>query len=294
MKLSEVPSELGIQTVRDGWFENLGLVAHQSAAMLSFLESERYLAELVANPRVSCVVAAPALAEAVPREMGVAVAASPRSAFYHLHNRLAATDFYWKSFASQVAPSARVHPRAYVAERDVRIGERCVIEPNATILERTIIDDDCIVRAGAVIGSEGFHFMPEGDALLPVAHAGGVHLHRRSEVQSCACVDKAIFGAFTEVGEDSRIDNLCQIAHNVKLGKRNRVAAGAMVAGSVETGDDVWIGPTVAISHMLRVAGGATLTMGAVVTRNVAPGQRVTGHFAIEHDKFIAFMRSIR
>jgi UDP-3-O-[3-hydroxymyristoyl] glucosamine N-acyltransferase len=294
MLLDQIPRDLGVETIRDGHFSTLGLVAHSTPELLVFLESEKYLQPLLNSPHVRCVIAAPHLVDAVPHQLGVAVSADPRGSFYHLHNRLAETDFYWKSFPTEVDESARVHPRAYVAERDVRIGAHCIIEPNATILERTIIDDHAIVRAGAVIGSEGFHFEPTAGGMVAIAHGGGVHLHRRVEVQSCACVDKAIFSGCTEIGEDTKIDNLVQIAHHVKLGKRNRVAAGAMIGGSVETGDDIWIGPMVSVSHMLHVSDRARLTMGAVVTKDVAAGACVSGNFAIDHDKFIAFVKSIR
>jgi len=294
MNLNQIPRDLGVETVRDGQFTTLGLVAHSTPNVLVFLESEKYLQPLLQSPHVRCVIAASNLVDRVPEQLGVAVAADPRSAFYQLHNRLAETDFYWKSFPTEIAKTARVHPRAYVAERDVRIGEHCIIEPNATILARTIIDDHAIVRAGAVIGSEGFHFEPTAAGMLAIAHAGGVHLHRRAEVQSCACVDKAIFSGCTEIGEDTKIDNLVQVAHHVKLGKRNRVAAGAMIGGSVETGDDIWIGPMVSISHMLHVSDRARLIMGAVVTQDVAAGARLSGNFAIDHEKFIAFVKSIR
>jgi UDP-3-O-[3-hydroxymyristoyl] glucosamine N-acyltransferase len=294
MKLNQIPRDLGVETIRDGQFATLGLVAHSTPDLLVFLESEKYLQPLLQSPHVRCVIAATDLADRVPERLGLAVSADPRGAFYRLHNALAETDFYWKSFPTEIDETARVHPRAYVAERDVRIGECCIIEPNATILERTIIDDHVIVRAGAVVGSEGFHFEPIAGGMLAVAHAGGVHLHRRAEVQSCACVDKAIFSGCTEIGEDTKIDNLVQVAHHVKLGKRNRVAAGAMIGGSVETGDDIWIGPMVSISHMLHVSDRARLIMGAVVTKDVAAGARLSGNFAIDHEKFIAFVKSIR
>ncbi len=294
MNLRDLPVDLDIALVRDGAFASLGFVSHAGPDMLVFLESEKYLQPLLDSAHVRCVITKPELLERLPAQLGVALASSPRVAFYRFHNWLAGGDFYWRSFPTEIAASALVHPRAHVAERDVRIGKRCRIEPNATILERSILDDDVVVRANAVIGSEGFQFVRADGRLLSVAHGGGVHLHRGVEVQSNTCVDKAVFGGFTEVGEDTKIDNLVHIAHSVKLGKRNQVVAGAMVAGSVVTGDDVWIGPMASVSHEIRVGEGATVTMGAVVTKDVPAGGRVTGNFAIDHARFIAFMKSIR
>jgi UDP-3-O-[3-hydroxymyristoyl] glucosamine N-acyltransferase len=119
-------------------------------------------------------------------------------------------------------------------------------------------------------------------------------LERVVEIQSNTCVDKAVFGGFTVVGQGSKVDNLVHIAHNVRLGPRNRVVAGAMVAGSVVTGEDVWIGPMASISSELTVGDRAAVSLGAVVTRSVPADTRVSGNFAIDHARFIAFLKTIR
>ncbi|MBI4952854.1 MAG: hypothetical protein HY908_12535 [Myxococcales bacterium] len=292
MRLSEVPGATVLTIVRDGAFSTLGLTLHHREAMLVYVESEAYLAELHAG--VSCVVTTPELAPRIPAGLGVATTATPKLAFYGLHEALVASGFYRAPFATTIAPSARVHPRAYVSEVGVRIGERAVVEPNATVLEGSVLEEDVVVRANAVLGTQGFQFFRTEGRVVSVAHGGGVLLRRGAEVQSSTCVDKALFGGFTEVGEETKIDNLVHIAHDVRLGKRNFVVAGAMVAGSVVTGDDVWVGPMASVSSGVRVGDGAVITLGAVVTKDVPAGMRVSGNFAIEHGKFLAFLRGIR
>lgn len=294
MKLSEVPSSIGLEVVRDGAIESLGFVTYDTPGLLVFLESEKYLADLEKNPRVAAVITTSELAARVPERIAVAVAKSPRGAFYTLHNHLAQTDFYWKPFKTEIAASAKVHPRAYVAENNVRIGERCVIEPNATILERAILEDDVVVRAGCIVAGEGFQFAQVDGKLVPVVHVGGVRLERGVELQNTSCVDRAIFGGFTIVGEETKTDNKVHIAHNCRLGKRNRLAAGAMLAGSIVTGDDVWFGPMCAISDGVKIGSRASITIGAVVTRDLAEGARVSGNFAIDHARFLSHIKAIR
>jgi UDP-3-O-[3-hydroxymyristoyl] glucosamine N-acyltransferase len=259
-----------------------------------FAESAEWLERAAQAKNVACVLTSRDLASRVPTEVGVAVAERPRDAFYALHNRLVLEGFYGAPFESTIAATSRVHPRAYVAERGVRIGERCVVEPNATILEGTILHDDVVIRAGAVIGGEGFQVFPSGGKLVTVRHGGGVHVEARAEVQHNAVIDRAVFGEATTIGEDTRIDNLVHVAHNVRLGRRNRVVAGAMIAGSVVSGDDVWFGPMCSVSHGLRIGSGASITMGAVVTRDVPDGAKVSGNFAIDHSRFLAHIRAIR
>jgi UDP-3-O-[3-hydroxymyristoyl] glucosamine N-acyltransferase len=295
MRLSEASSIVSVSVLRDASFASLGFVSHRSEAMLVFLESERFLEGLLANTRVTAVITTPALAEQIPPGLGIALSEIPRRDFYYLHNHLAEhTEFYWQDFPAEIAADAIISPAAYIAPNTVRIGHRTVIEPSATILPHSIIGDDVIVRAGCVVGSQGFEFKRIGDVILPVAHAGGVWLHDRVEIQANTCVDRSIFGGFTELGEDTKLDNMIHIAHNVKIGKRCLLAAQAMIAGSVTMGDDVWIGPSAAVSSEITIGDGAYVTVGSVVTRNVAPGQHVTGNFAIDHDKFIAFLKTIR
>lgn len=298
MRLSEIPDRLDVGVTRDGDFASLGFVTYETDGLLVFVESAAYVPALAANERITAVLTTPELAVAVADTVpgaAVATAASPRAAFYGFHNFLATeTAFYWQDFPTEIDPTARVHPRAFVAERNVRIGPGCVVEPNATILERVLLAEGVVVRAGCVLGGEGFQFAVLGGRLLPVKHVGGVRLDDGVELQATTCVDLAIFGGFTVVGEETKTDNRVHIAHNCRLGRRNRLAAATMLAGSVVTGDDVWFGPSCAVSDGVRIGEGASITIGAVVTRDVPAGQKVSGNFAIDHDRFMTHIKAIR
>lgn len=295
MHLSEASSIVPLTVLRNAAFASLGFVTHRAAAMLVFLESERFLESLLANPGVTAVITTPPLAERIPADLGVALSDAPRRDFYLLHNHLAEhTTFYWQDFPTEIAADAVISPMAYVAADNVRIGRRAVIEPHVTVLPHTIIGDDVILRGGTVVGAQGFQFIRIGETVLPVAHAGGVWLHDRVEVQAHGAIARALFGGFTELGEDTKLDSLVYVAHQVRIGRRCLIGAGATITGSVIIGDDVWIGPQATIASEITIGDGAFITLGSVVTRNVAAGQHVTGNFAIDHEKFIAFLRTIR
>ena len=295
MHLSDLPPLVPVTVLRDGPIASLGLITHSGEDMLVFLESERYLDGILRHPSIRCVITTEALADRLPGSLGVAISQAPRRDFFRFHNHLAErTDFYWRDFPTEIAPDAVISPAAYIAERNVRIGCRTVIEPHVTVLPHTIVGDDVILRAGCVIGSQGFQFMRSGDEILPVAHGGGVWLHDRVEVQANCTIARALFGGFTELGEDTKLDSFVYVAHHARLGKRCLVGAGAALTGSVTIGDDVWIGPNATIASEVTIGDRANITLGSVVTRDVAPGQHVTGNFAIDHEKFIAFLRTIR
>jgi carbonic anhydrase/acetyltransferase-like protein (isoleucine patch superfamily) len=96
------------------------------------------------------------------------------------------------------------------------------------------------------------------------------------------------------IGDNSLVGMGAIMLNGAKVGQNCLVGAGAAITGSVTVGDDVWIGPHATIASEITIGDGAYVTLGSVVTRDVAAGQRVTGNFAIDHDKFIAFLRTIR
>lgn len=294
-RLSDVAAEAAFDVVRDGDFSTLGSAGDPANGMLVFAEDERWLRAIDGNGAVAAVITTSALAEQVPDGLAIAVAESPRRSFFELHNHLARTDgFYWRDFASEIDPRAQVHPRAVIAERNVRIGAGCVIEPNATVHERVIIGDGVTLRSSSVIGTQGFEFKRIDGRILSVAHAGGVRLGDAVEVQANTAICRSLFGGYTELGSDTKVDNLVHIAHNARIGRRCLIVAHAMIGGSATIGDDVWVGPGVCISNGVTVGDGASLTIGSVVTRDVLPGQRVTGNFAVDHERFLSHLRTVR
>jgi UDP-3-O-[3-hydroxymyristoyl] glucosamine N-acyltransferase LpxD len=294
MKLQDVINPQIGEIVRDSEFKHLGTLQNCSNLMLSWVEDEIYINELMENPGVSAVITKPALVDSLPDYIGVVVSDTPAKSFLLLHNYFAKeTDFYGTDSENRIDPSAYIHPKAYIANKNVRVGKRSVIEAGAIIMERCVLCDDVIIRSGAVIGGEGFEFRVVDKEILHVYHAGGVYLHNSVEIQSNTTVSKSIFGGFTTIGEQTKISSLVHIGHGAQIGKRVRIAAQAMIAG-VSIGDDAWIGPGALISNSLNIGDGAYITIGSVVTQDISAGTKVSGNFAIPHQKFINFIKSIR
>lgn len=293
MRLSEIRPDLSLRVVRDGEFSSLGFARHQRSGMLTYLASEDYADVVARNDALSCVIAAEDVADHVPHRVGLAIAADPRLTFYRLHNHLAtATVFYSRHSEGRIALTARIHPAAFVAP-NVVIEDEVEIGPHAVILPGVTIGAGSVVRAGAVIGSEGFQVIRAGGEVTRVVHAGTVRIGCGVDIHANSCVDRGLFGE-TSVGDDTTVDDLVYVAHEVTVGRRCLIGAHAVVNGSAIIGDDVWIGPGAVLSNAVTLGAGATVTLGAVVTRDVAAGARVTGNFAIDHERFLAFMRSIR
>ncbi|HEV8655518.1 MAG TPA: UDP-3-O-(3-hydroxymyristoyl)glucosamine N-acyltransferase [Candidatus Limnocylindria bacterium] len=296
MRLSDAAARAPLRSVRDADFDDLALLGTGAGRVLVYAGDARSLERLAKTGAAAAIVTTAELAGAVPSSLGLAVADHPEAAFYDLHRWLhASSDFYWRDAPTTIDASARVHERAYVAPRNVRIAARVVVEPNATILERVAIGEDTIVRAGAVLGSEGFEFkgpaMRQGRAAraewdygttnVAVPHAGSVEIGARVEIQANSTVDRSLFRLPTRIGDDTKIDNLVHVAHSVRIGARCLIAAGATLAGSVVVGDEVWIGPHAVISSGVRLGDRAAIVIGSTITKDVAPGERVASDLRV-------------
>jgi UDP-3-O-[3-hydroxymyristoyl] glucosamine N-acyltransferase len=291
MWLSEIAQIANVSVVRDGEFNNLGLLSHRDGRVLAGYYEQRF-ERFLQTPGLACVISSRELAPHVPIEIGLAIAHDVKLSFYGLHEYLCGdTGFYWKDFKTDIAADARIHESAYIAPSNVRIGSRTIVAPRAIILERSIIGSDCRIHSGAVIGGEGFEpkWVAEKHVLIP--HAGGVKIGDFVHIMCGAHIARAVFGGFTEIGDGSIVDALVHIAHNAKIGRNCEIAANALVAGSTAIGDSVWIGPNACVSSEVRVGDHAFISLGSVVIEDVPDRGRVSGYFAFDHR---AYKRSHR
>lgn len=162
--------------------------------------------------------------------------------------------------------------------KDIKPNNKTFIAPSASIGKNTIIHAGCYIDHGVIIGDnctiggDGFGY-EDGQR---VNHIGNVHIHPNVHIGSNTCIDRAVLGS-TEIGEGSKIDNLVHIAHGVKIGKRSMIIAGTVLCGSVTVGDDCWIAPNSSVRQKVKIGDGATVGLGSVVLKDVAPGSTVYG-----------------
>jgi UDP-3-O-[3-hydroxymyristoyl] glucosamine N-acyltransferase len=128
------------------------------------------------------------------------------------------------------------------------IGKECVIHPNVTILDRVRLGNRVTVHSGTVIGADGFGYMQRGGKHFKVPQVGDVVIGDDVEIGACVTIDRATTGS-TVIGKGTKIDNLVQVAHNVKVGKNCILVAQMGIAGSTVIGDSVMIGGQSAIAE---------------------------------------------
>lgn len=195
--------------------------------------------------------------------------------------------------SAQVMPSACIGPGAIVGSRTIvfpgarvgqeaRVGADCLVYHNAVIRERCVIGDRVILQPGCVIGSDGFGYAldMQGDGHGPrhfkVPQAGIVVVEDDVEIGANTCVDRATLGA-TRIGRGAKIDNLCQIAHNVEIGPLSILASQVGIAGSTKLGMGVVCWGQVGIVGHLTIGDRAELAAQSGVAHDVEPGARLAG-----------------
>ena len=199
-----------------------------------------------------------------------------------------------------VHPTARIAPGAVVGARavvgagasvhanavlypDSRVGADTIVHAGAVIRERCVVGSRCIVGACAVIGGDGFGYRASADgrSVLRIPHLGNAVLEDDVEIGSGTMVDRGKFGA-TRIGTGTKIDNLCQIGHNVQIGRMCMISGHTGIAGSTVVGDGVQMGGGVGIAPHMRIGAGARIAARAAVMCEIPAGETWGGYPAQE------------
>ena len=177
-----------------------------------------------------------------------------------------------------------IMPGAYIGERS-KIGSQCMIYPNVVIREGVSIGNRVIIHSGTVIGSDGFGYVLENGAHYKIPQVGGVIIEDDVEIGSNVSIDRATLGN-TIIGKGTKIDNLAQIAHNVKIGENSLIISQAGIAGSSEIGNFVIIGGQVGVADHTTVESGTIVVAQSGIYGNVSKGV-YSGTFALPHKNWL-------
>jgi len=169
-----------------------------------------------------------------------------------------------------------IHPSAQVGQ-GVQIGAGTTIHANVVIYDGVKIGRNCKIKAGAVIGGEGFgHSQNEFGEWENIVHIGTVVIEDNVTIGSNACIDRGTMDD-TIIRRGVKIDNGVHIAHNVIIDENTLIIANSMVAGSVRIGKNCWIAPMVAIRNGITIGDNVMVGLGAVVVKDIPSDTRVMG-----------------
>lgn len=178
-----------------------------------------------------------------------------------------------------------IHPGAVIYE-GVTIGDDVTIHSNVSIRERCRIGNRVILHNGAVIGSDGFGYAPDGKSYFKIPQIGIVVIEDDVEIGANTTIDRAALDV-TLICRGTKIDNLVQIAHNCTIGEDTAIAAQAGVAGSTIIGRNVTVGGQVGIVGHLRVCDKAMFAAKGGVMSNIDHPGAFSGTPAIPHKDWL-------
>jgi UDP-3-O-[3-hydroxymyristoyl] glucosamine N-acyltransferase len=164
----------------------------------------------------------------------------------------------------------------------VEIGAQCHLFPAVTVYSGSRIGDRVTIHAGARIGSDGFGYVQVGGQHLKIPHVGRCLIDDDVEIGANTTIDRGSIDD-TVVGAGSKIDNLVQIAHNVRIGKLVLIMAQVGIAGSVVVEDGAWLLGQVGVSGHHTVGKGARLAAQAGVFGDIPAGETWSGYPARPH-----------
>lgn len=187
--------------------------------------------------------------------------------------------------AVSIGPNAVVEAGCSIGSR-ARIGANVVLESGVHIDEDAVVHTQVVVRrdcrigartilhSGVVVGSDGFGYRPalDGNGIRKIPHRGNVVLGSDVEIGANTCIDRGKFGS-TTIGDGTKIDNLCQIGHNVRLGRMVMISGLSGIAGTTTVGDGTLIGGGCGLADHLKVGRGCQIAGRSAVMNDIPDGE---------------------
>lgn len=193
--------------------------------------------------------------------------------------------FTYISENAKIGDGTQIFPQVYIG-KNVKIGKNCKIDSGARIYDYCVIGDHCIIHSNTVIGGDGFGFQPTKDGFQKIPQLGNVVIEDHVEIGSNCSIDRATIGS-TTIGKGTKIDNLIQIAHNVKIGENNVIAAQTGIAGSTTIGDWNMIGGQVGIAGHIKIGNQVKIQAQSGVSGIINDKETLYGSPAISYNEYL-------
>ncbi len=318
MKFSEIVQKLGDAAICNSLSSNkscdpeitgLAAVDQASPSTLSYIEGAKFAAAVGKTGASALILPQEEALQAQAQERGIAwiATAQPRLLFAQ------AIALFYQPFrpAPEIHPTAIIHSSAELGNEiyigpnvviqagvkigdsvcihpnvviypEAQIGDRTVLHANCTIHERSRIGADCVIHSGAVIGAEGFGFVPTRSGWFKMEQSGCTVLEDGVEVGCNSTIDRPSVGE-TRIGRNTKLDNLVQIGHGCFVGAGCAMAAQVGLAGGVKVGNQVIVAGQVGIINQAKVGDGTIISAKAGIHHDTEPGAIVSGYPAIPH-----------
>ena len=184
-----------------------------------------------------------------------------------------------------IEDGVKIFPNCYVGDR-TRIGAGTRINPGVKIYDQMVIGRNCVIHSGAVIGADGFGFVPDKQGVYEkMPQVGNVILEDDVEVGANTTIDRATIG-HTLIGKGTKLDNLIQVGHNAEIGRHNVIVSQTGIAGSSKVGDHCQIGGQVGIAGHLQIGDHVRIAAQSGIGSNIENGSTVQGSPAFKISEY--------
>lgn len=301
-QLADIAARLGGQVLGDGsvLIEQVATLEQAQAQHISFLTNRKYQSQLASTQAGALILGR---ADADTSNLPRIIADNPYAYFARvsaLLNPLPQPPVGIHP-AAHVSDAATVHPTVSIAATavveagavigahsvigagcyigaNVVIGENVLLYPRVVVYHDCVIGDRLIAHAGAVIGSDGFGIAPDAGRWLKIPQIGRVVIGDDVEIGANTTIDRGALDD-TVIEEGVKLDNLIQIAHNVRIGAHTAMAASSAVAGSTSIGQHCRIGGCVGIVGHLQIADHVEIAAFTLVSKSIKKSDAYAGVF---------------
>lgn len=307
VSLAEIARLLGarLRGDPDATVRRLASLTQADAESISFLVRPQQREAAHASQAAAYIVS-PALIDDLPPHANLLIDPDPYGAYARLAQWFDAQ--VNPRPAAGIAPGAQVHPDARIAATAIiepgaiigagavvgeeawigagavvgagaAVGARTRLHANVTLGDDCRIGNDSLIHSGAVIGADGFGFAPKkGGGWTKIPQLGAVVIGNRVEIGACTCIDRGALDD-TIVEDGCKIDNLVQIAHNVRVGADTAIAACAGIAGSAVIGRRVQIGGASGIFGHISICDDAAVSTMTLISKSITKPAFYSGIF---------------
>ena len=309
VRLADIVAALGgeLHGSPDVPIERIAPLDNADERSITFLAHARHADKLAAS-RAACVIVMPAL-EAAARARGATLVCPDPYAYYarltqwwrRRHESAPAAGVHASAIvdaSARVDPTAHIGALAFVGARaevaafavigaqahvgsQARVGEGTRLAAHAFLGDRCTIGARGIVHAGVVIGADGFGFAPVEGRWEKIEQLGSVVIGDDVEIGANTCIDRGALED-TVIEDGVKLDNLIQVAHNVRIGAHTAIAAKVGIAGSTHIGRHCMIGGAAGFVGHVRIADHVQIDAATIVTRSITKPGRYSGVFPFD------------
>lgn len=184
-----------------------------------------------------------------------------------------------------IGNNVKIFPNSYIGD-NVVIKDNTIVFAGVKIYSDCLIGSHCFINSGAIIGADGFGFLPnEKGEYSKVPQIGNVILEDYVDIGAATTIDRATLGS-TVIRKGVKLDNQIQIAHNVEIGKNTVIAAQTGVAGSTKIGENCQIGGQVGIVGHISIGNNVKIQAQSGIGRNIADNEVIQGSPALNYGDF--------